>query len=33
MLVGIKEVRGDRDGIEQVGEYTFFYGKGIRIIN
>jgi hypothetical protein len=27
-LVGVQEVRWDRDGIEPAGEYIFFYGKG-----
>jgi hypothetical protein len=27
-LVGVQEVRWDRGGTEQAGEYTFFYGKG-----
>jgi hypothetical protein len=27
-LVGVREVRWDRDGTEPAGEYTFFYGKG-----
>jgi hypothetical protein len=26
--VGVQEVRRDRGGIEQAGEYTLFYGKG-----
>jgi exonuclease III len=26
-LVGVQEVRCDRDGTEPSGEYTFFYGK------
>jgi hypothetical protein len=26
-LVGVQEVRWDRDGTEPTGEYTFFYGK------
>jgi hypothetical protein len=32
-LVGAQEVRWDRGGTEPAGEYTFFYGKGNRIIN
>jgi exonuclease III len=27
-LVGVQEVRWDRDGTEPAGEYTFFCGKG-----
>jgi exonuclease III len=27
-LMGVQEVRWDRDGTEPAGEYTFFYGKG-----
>jgi hypothetical protein len=27
-LVGIQEVRWDRNGTEPAGQYTFFYGKG-----
>jgi hypothetical protein len=27
-LVGVQEVRWDRDGTELTGEYVFFYGKG-----
>jgi hypothetical protein len=27
-LVGVQEVRWDRDGTEPAGEYTFFYRKG-----
>jgi hypothetical protein len=27
-LVGVQVVRWDGGGIEQAGEYTFFYGKG-----
>jgi exonuclease III len=27
-LVGVQEVRWNRGGNEQAGEYTFFYGKG-----
>jgi exonuclease III len=27
-LVGVQEVRWDRDGSETAGKYTFFYGKG-----
>jgi hypothetical protein len=27
-LVGVHEVRWDRDGTEPAGKYTFFYGKG-----
>jgi hypothetical protein len=26
-LVGVQDVRWDRDGTEPVGEYIFFYGK------
>jgi hypothetical protein len=27
-LMGVQEVRWDRDGTEPLGEHTFFYGKG-----
>jgi hypothetical protein len=27
-LVGVQEVRWDRGGTEQAGEYMFFYGTG-----
>jgi hypothetical protein len=27
-LVGVQEVRWDRDDTEPAGKYTFFYGKG-----
>jgi hypothetical protein len=27
-LVGVQEVRWDRDGTEPAGKYTFLYGKG-----
>jgi hypothetical protein len=27
-LVGVQEIRRDKDGIQPAGEYTFFYGKG-----
>jgi hypothetical protein len=27
-LVGVQEVRWNRDGTEPAGEYMFFYGKG-----
>jgi hypothetical protein len=32
-LVGVQEVRWDRDGTEPLGEYTFFYERGMRIMN
>jgi hypothetical protein len=32
-LVGVQEVRWDGGGTETTGEYTFFYGRGMRIIN
>jgi hypothetical protein len=32
-LVGVKEVQWERGGTEQTGKYTFFYGKGMRIMN
>jgi hypothetical protein len=32
-LVGVQEVRWDRGGTERAGEYTFFHGKGIKIMN
>jgi hypothetical protein len=32
-LVGVQEVRWDGGGTEPAGEYTFFYGKGMRIMN
>jgi hypothetical protein len=31
-LVGV-QVRWDGGGTEPVGEYTFFYGKGMKIMN
>jgi hypothetical protein len=27
-LVGVREVRWDKEGTVRAGEYTFFYGKG-----
>jgi hypothetical protein len=27
-LVGVQEVRRDKEGTLRAGEYTFFYGKG-----
>jgi hypothetical protein len=27
-LVGVQEVRWDKEGTVRVGEYNFFYGKG-----
>jgi exonuclease III len=27
-LVGVQEVRWDKEGAVRAGEYTFFYGKG-----
>jgi hypothetical protein len=32
-LAGVSEVRWDRGGTEPAGEYTFFYGMGMRIMN
>jgi hypothetical protein len=32
-LVGVQEVRWDRGATEPAGEYTFFYGKGMKIMN
>jgi exonuclease III len=32
-LVGVQEVRWDGGGTEPAGEYTFFYGTGMRIMN
>jgi hypothetical protein len=32
-LVGVQEVRWDKEGTLRAGEYTFFYGKGRKIIN
>jgi hypothetical protein len=33
-LVGVQEVRWDRDSTESAGKYTFFYGRGeMRIMN
>jgi hypothetical protein len=29
-LVGVQEVRWEGGGTELAGEYTFFYGKGIK---
>jgi hypothetical protein len=32
-LVGVQEVRWEGGGTEPVGEYTYFYRKGMRIMN
>jgi hypothetical protein len=32
-LVGVQEVRWEGGGTKPAGEYTFFYGKGMRIMN
>jgi hypothetical protein len=32
-LVGAQEVRWNAGGNEPAGEYTFFYGKGMKIMN
>jgi len=32
-LVGVQEVRRDREGTVKAGDYNFFYGKEIKIIN
>jgi hypothetical protein len=32
-LVGIQKVRWDSGGTEQAGKCTFFYGRGMRIMN
>jgi hypothetical protein len=32
-LVGVQEVRWDRGGTEPAGQYAFFMGRGIRIMN
>jgi hypothetical protein len=32
-LVGVQEVRLDKGGTAREGDYKFFYGKGIKIIN
>jgi hypothetical protein len=32
-LVRVQEVRWDRGGTKPAGEYTFFYGKGMRIMD
>jgi len=32
-LVGVQEVRWDREGTVGVGDYNFFHGKQMRIIN
>jgi hypothetical protein len=32
-LVEVWDVRWDRGGTEPVGQYTFFMGRGIRIMN
>jgi hypothetical protein len=32
-LVGVREVRWDGSGTKTAGEYTFFYRKGMRIMN
>jgi hypothetical protein len=31
--VGVQDVIWDRGGTEPAGEYTFFYGKGMRLMN
>jgi hypothetical protein len=32
-LVGVKEARWGGGGTKPAGEYTFFYGKGMKIMN
>jgi exonuclease III len=32
-LVGVQEIRSEGGGTEPAGEYTFFHGKGMRIMN
>jgi len=32
-LVGVQEARWDREGTVRTGDYNFFNGKGMRIIN
>jgi hypothetical protein len=32
-LVGVQEVSLDGGGTERAGKYTFFYGKGVKIMN
>jgi hypothetical protein len=32
-LVGVEKVSWDRGETEPAGQYTFFYGRGIRIMN
>jgi hypothetical protein len=32
-LVGVQEVRWEGGGTEPAGENTFFFGKGMRIMN
>ena len=32
-VVGVQEVRWDKEGTVRTGDYNFFYGKGTRIIN
>jgi hypothetical protein len=32
-LEGVQAVRWEGGGTEPAGEYTFFYGKGMRIMN
>jgi hypothetical protein len=32
-LVGVREVRWSGGGTEAAGKYTFFYGKGMKIMN
>jgi hypothetical protein len=32
-LVGVEEVRWDGRGTEPAGEYTFFCGTGMRVMN
>jgi exonuclease III len=32
-LVGVQEVRCDKGGTERAGEYTFFNGKEMKLMN
>jgi hypothetical protein len=31
--VGVHEVRWDKEGTVRAGNYTFFYEKGMKVIN
>ena len=32
-LVGVQEVRWEKEGTVKAGDYSFFYGKGKKIIS